>query len=199
MSSGTYEICLLHETGYSQACLSPRRGLASVAERYGSRGLRASEKLADCGETCGEGRLPVAQTASPGGLHPMHGEASKPVRCGNPTLGRFDSGAAPLGRLRLVQAVFNLLLRYSRPLMFVRWNPLESARNWRTLAHILAHSSPTRDRECELLAFCPECWQREFVAGKEEGPPERAFRRCSSRGSLGADHFLVRSPTSART
>ena len=26
--------------------------------------------------------------------------SSKPVRCGNPTLGRFDSGAAPLSRLR---------------------------------------------------------------------------------------------------
>jgi len=27
--------------------------------------------------------------------------SSKPVRCGSPTLGRFDSGAAPLSRLRL--------------------------------------------------------------------------------------------------
>ena len=26
--------------------------------------------------------------------------SSKPVRCGSPTLGRFDSGAAPLSRLR---------------------------------------------------------------------------------------------------
>ena len=29
--------------------------------------------------------------------------SSKPVRCGNPTLGRFDSGAAPLSRLRIAR------------------------------------------------------------------------------------------------
>jgi hypothetical protein len=28
----------------------------------------------------------------------------KPVRCGNPTLGRFDSGAAPLSRFSRVHA-----------------------------------------------------------------------------------------------
>ena len=35
--------------------------------------------------------------------------SSKPVRCGNPTLGRFDSGAAPLSRLRRVHADLGLL------------------------------------------------------------------------------------------
>ena len=30
--------------------------------------------------------------------------SSKPVRCGNPTLGRFDSGAAPLSRFWRVHA-----------------------------------------------------------------------------------------------
>ena len=55
--------------------------------------LRISTK-SDCGKECGGSPRDGLQAAFRGGLRRIPHNASKPVRCGNPTLGRFDSGAA---------------------------------------------------------------------------------------------------------
>jgi hypothetical protein len=56
-----------------------------------------------------------------------HGGSSKPVRCGNPTLGRFDSGAAPLSRFWRVCADYDRCWIAFRPGVIFRSRPLKTA------------------------------------------------------------------------
>ena len=70
--------------------------------------------------------------------------SSKPVRCGNPTLGRFDSGAAPLGRSRFLETARGFLVTTRRGMCL----PLETARDrlgrWRTVAGMWRGIPPDR-------------------------------------------------------
>ena len=71
------------------------------ARRGSGRGGLKNEPTRADGGACGTATSQVRRAASIRVQSFSEHKTSKPVRCGSPTLGRFDSGAAPLSRLRL--------------------------------------------------------------------------------------------------
>jgi hypothetical protein len=82
-------------------------------------------------------------------------------------------GSTPAPLRQAVCGLFKPFSASSPVLSAAHLRPLESAGFWPALARRLARRLAHARRECELLVFCRVCWQREFEAGKEEGPPGR--------------------------
>ena len=69
----------------------------------------------------------VSKMARSSCLRGNHSGSSKPVRCGSPTLGRFDSGAAPLSQIWRVCADVRVLPWPEGPAPIFRSSPFKSA------------------------------------------------------------------------
>ena len=80
------------------ACM--RSGRSGTSRRSAPKAMFAAPRASTldrrrpCGRRCGANVVTTLQAGFPGYRDGLSFEASKPVRCGSPTLGRFDSGAA---------------------------------------------------------------------------------------------------------
>ena len=121
---------------------------------------------------------------------PNHSRSSKPVRCGNPTLGRFDSGAAPSSRFWRVRADRGSLGAACRARLKRETHPLRWAHRathpgllheWVLVDH-KARRRPGRNQPSRRCVVTP--------ARRRAGP--RAPRsRTSCRGCLDVDEQRV--------
>ena len=117
-------------------------------------------------------------------LRPSLTEPSEPVRCGNPTLGRFDSGAAPLSRLRLPERARG----HPRPTRLdvsrVRPKPLETAQRDSRMWRELWRGGPPRaerPRSSGSVALQPWALAGEWTIGRERVVLNQADGRIAFR------------------
>ena len=91
-----------------------------------------------------------------------HSGSSKPVRCGNPTLGRFDSGAAPSSRFWRVRGDrcrFGLSLGQRRSSAQVRSRPPEGGENYRAaIARVVLKACGTEAADGFHFPAAPAPW-----------------------------------------
>ena len=114
------------------------------------------------------------------------------MRCGNPTLGRFDSGAAPLGRFRRVHADRGgqeFLSGRARSSAQVRSRPLESGENYRTRL-----SATYAGRSCARL-----CERRKRPATTPSGSATTCCTEVTVARSVGLHAWSVLAALAAST
>ena len=121
------------------------------------------------------------------------------MRCGNPTLGRFDSGAAPLGRLRLPQGLAAVHIVVGTRRRCSRLRPLETARRggglWQgcgaNRVRVIGRPGTPRQATCAYgLGNGPWLAQRE---GLQQTRPRRGTSaRGGSRGQVAGDQAWLR-------
>ena len=135
----------------------------------------------DCGKECGGNPCSTHQAALRDGLRRLLDDASIPVRRGNRTLGRFDSGAAPLSRFWRVRAGRGGLERPGgrvRSSVQVRSRPQESGENYRAISRTAAR-----------LGLRPSL--RSTAAAHSRPPPSAHVRKWPARGTDGVRESAV--------